>query len=87
MYYPKGRVLKLADFIDNAVGNHATIGAKQCKLDEKYIDQYRTHMIGLFLPDSLIIGKERDQALQTLLLGHARALGRLAIGEKLPKSS
>jgi len=76
---PKGRVLKLADFVDNAAGNHATIGDKQRKLDEKYIEQYRIHMMGLFLPDSLIIGEERQKALRLLSKGHARALGRLAM--------
>jgi hypothetical protein len=75
---PLGRVLKLADFIDNAGGNHATIGDKQRRLDEKYIRQYRIHKMGLFLPNSLITGKERQQALHMLSKGHARALGRLA---------
>jgi hypothetical protein len=75
---PKGRVLKLADFIDNACGNHATIGGLQHKLDLKYIDQYKTHMVGLFLQDSLITGEERQKALNILSVGHARALGRLA---------
>ncbi|MEI6850791.1 MAG: hypothetical protein WCK26_02375 [Candidatus Saccharibacteria bacterium] len=75
---PKGRVIKLADFEDNAAGNHATLGSKQQKLDEKYIDQYRIHMMGLFMPDSLITGQERQTALQLLSKGHARALGRLA---------
>jgi hypothetical protein len=75
---PKPRVLKLADFSDNAVGNHATIGEKQRKLDEKYIRMYRIHKLGLFLPDSLIKGKERTQALHLLSKGHARALGRIA---------
>lgn len=76
---PKARVLKLADFEDNAAGNHATIGDLQRKLDLKYIDQYRIHAMGLFLPDSLIIGPERQQALRVLTIGHARALARLAI--------
>lgn len=75
---PKGRVLKLADFGDNAADNHTTLGGKQHELDLKYIDQYRVHMMGLFLPDSLIVGKERQDALRSLLIGHARALGRLA---------
>lgn len=75
----KGRVLKLADFVDNACGNHATIGDLQHKLDLKYIDQYRTHMMGLFLPDSLITGKERQKVLHTLSVGHARSLGRLTV--------
>jgi len=74
----KGRVLKLADFIDNAGGNHATIGEKQHKLDEKYTQQYRIHKMGLFLPNSLITGAERQKALHMLSKGHARALGRLA---------
>lgn len=85
--YPKGRALKLADFIDNACGNNATIGPKQQKLDEKYIGQYRTHMMGLFLPDSLIIGKERQQALHLLSKGHARALGRLAAKDLVTRTS
>jgi len=78
LHKPKPRVLKLADFDDNAVGNHATIGEKQRKLDEKYIRLYRIHKMGLFLPNSLIKGKERTQALHLLSKGHARALGRLA---------
>lgn len=76
---PKARVLKLADFEDNAAGNHATIGELQRKLDLKYVDHYRTHMMGLFLPDSLIVGQERQQALRVLSIGHARALARLAM--------
>lgn len=77
--YPKGRVLKLADFVDNAGGNHATVGAKQRKLDEKYLRQFRIHKMGLFLPDSLIVGEERQRALHMLSKGHMRALGRLAL--------
>jgi len=80
---PKGRVLKLADFGDNAAGNHATVGEKQHKLDEKYVEQYRIHMMGLFMPDSLIIGEERQMALRLLSKGHARTLGRLAAGHLL----
>jgi hypothetical protein len=83
---PKGRVLKLADFEDNAVGNHATIGPKQRKLDEKYIEQYRIHMMGLFMPDSIVTGEERQAALQLLSKGHARALGRLASAKTLKYS-
>jgi hypothetical protein len=78
---PKGRVLKLADFIDNAGGNHATLGEKQRKLDEKYVHQFRIHRMGLFLPDSLIKGKERQEALHMLSKGHARALGRLSLNK------
>lgn len=77
--HPKPRVLKLADFHDNADGNHATIGDKQRRLDEKYIRQFRIHRMGLYLPDSLITGKERQQALHMLSVGHARALGRLGM--------
>lgn len=80
---PKGRVLKLADFIDNAGGNHATIGEKQRKLDEKYIRQFRIHMMGLFMPNSLIVGSERRAALHMLSKGHARALGRLGLNTTL----
>jgi len=78
----KGRVLKLADFIDNAGGNHATIGDKQRRLDEKYLRQYRIHKMGLFLPDSLIKGAERQRALHMLSKGHMRALGRLGLSPK-----
>lgn len=75
----KGRVLKLADFIDNAAGNHATIGDKQRRLDEKYLRQFRMHKMGLFLPNSLITGEERQRALHMLSKGHMRALGRLGM--------
>ena len=75
---PKGRVLKLADFTDNAGGNHMTMGAKQRKLDLKYVNLFGIHRTGLFLPDSLITGPERRRALDILSRGHVRALGRLA---------
>lgn len=78
----KGRVLKLADFIDNAGGNHATIGEKRRRLDEKYLRQYRIHKMGLFLPDSLITGKERQGALHMLSKGQMRALGRMGLSAK-----
>jgi hypothetical protein len=87
LHNPQARVLKLADFIDNAAGNHATIGALQHKLDLKYIDQYRTHMMGLYLPDSLITGKDRQEALHVLSIGHARALARLAIHKQNAQSA
>ena len=76
---PKGRVLKLSDFTDNAVNNHTTIGSLQAKLDHKYRMQYQIHANGLLLPDSLIVGAERDQALRALSEGYTRALGRLAV--------
>lgn len=76
---PKGRVLKLADFIDNAGGNHATVGEKQQRLDEKYMQQYRAHKMGLFRPDSLITGAERREALHMLSKAHARSLGRVTL--------
>lgn len=75
----KGRVLKLSDFIDNAVGNHATIGSLQQKLDNKYITQYDIHKSGLYREDSLITGERREKALTLLNKGHQRALGRLAL--------
>jgi hypothetical protein len=73
----KGRVLKLADFIDNAVGNHTTVGEKRLKLDLKYIGQYAIHRAGLFLPDSLIVGEARERACSLLDQGYDRALERL----------
>lgn len=78
LHHPKPRVVKVGDFIENAGGNHATLGEKQHQLDLKYIRQYRIHKMGLFLPDSLIVGAERQRALHLLSRGHTRALGRLA---------
>ena len=87
LHSPKGRVLKLSDFIDNAGGNHATVGDKQRRLDEKYIRQFRIHKMGLFLPDSLIRGQERQAALHMLSKGHMRALGRLAATDSVSLSA
>ena len=56
----------------------ATLGDKQRKLDEKYIQQYRIHKAGLFMPDNLIKGADRQRALHLLSKGHTRAIGRLA---------
>lgn len=83
LHSPMARVLKLADFIDNAGGNHATLGPKQRRLDEKYIQQFRIHKMGLFLPDSLIVGAERQRALHMLSTGHVRALGRLGLARNV----
>jgi hypothetical protein len=76
--HPKGRVVKLSDFTDNAVGNHYTLGDKRQKLDEKYLEQYRIHRMGLYLPDSLITGDTRMAVLKQLAQAHARSLARLA---------
>lgn len=78
---PKGRVLKLSDFVDNAVGNHHTHGEKRLKLDRKYLAAYRIHRMGLFLPDGLITGDQRQEALAQLTRGHTRALARLKLAE------
>lgn len=80
--HPKARIVKLSDFIDNAVGNHHTIGDKQADLDEKYLDQYRIHRIGLLLPDSLIAGPVRDKVLEQLTAAHFRSLERLRLSRK-----
>lgn len=80
--HPKARVVKLSDFIDNAVGNHHTIGDKQADLDEKYLDQYRIHRMGLFLPDSLIVGPVRDKVLRQLTAAHFRSLARLRLSRE-----
>lgn len=77
--YPKARVVKLADFIDNAVGNHFSSPSRRQGLDEKYLPSYRLHKMGLFMPDSLITGEERERVLAQLTRGHFRALARLAI--------
>lgn len=76
---PKPRVNKLSDFVDNGVGNHYTIGPKQAKLDRKYMPLWRPHMMGLYLPDSLITGERREAVLRQLRRGHARALTRVAL--------
>lgn len=78
---PKGRVLKLSDFIDNAVGNHHTHGRKRLDLDRKYLAAYRIHRMGLFLPDGLIMGQRRNDALAQLTRGHTRALARIKQAE------
>ncbi len=75
----KGRVIKLSDFTDNAVGNHYTHASKRERLDRKYRDLYRLHAIGLFQPDSMITGEKRDVALKQLHEGHSRTLARLSI--------
>ena len=79
---PKARVIKLSDFVDNAVGNHYTSGSKRAKLDRKYLPLYRVHQMGLFMPDSLIVGEERDMALKQLTKAHYRAMGRLSLLEE-----
>jgi (p)ppGpp synthase/HD superfamily hydrolase len=74
---PEVRAVKLSDFIDNACGNHATIGPKQKKLDEKYLPVYLIHMQSLYAPDSLIVGEAREKAAEHLLTGYQRAKQRL----------
>ncbi len=81
--HPKGRVLKLSDFVENAVGNHYTLGSKRDALDEKYLDLFRIHRMGLFMPDSLITGELRLKVLAQLSAGHARAQARLNTPAKL----
>jgi hypothetical protein len=76
---PKGRVLKLSDFNDNAVGNHYSIGSKRYKLDKKYLPLYSVHAEGLFMPDSIITGSVRDEALRKLQAGRYRSLARLGL--------
>lgn len=77
---PAARALKLADFIDNAVGNHATADpGLQRRLDLKYTPVYAAHMIGLCTSDSLVKGEYQEKALRFLLNGHTRACGRIAL--------
>lgn len=78
---PDGRVLKLADFDDNAAGNHATLGERQQRLDRKYLQQWRIHLMGMYLPDSLITGEHRRHAHDMLWRGYLRAMGRLGLTE------
>lgn len=74
---PKKRVLKLADFGDNGPGNHYTKGEKQLHLDRKYDPLYQLHERGLSMPDSLVIGKRRDRAIDQLRCAQVRARTRL----------
>lgn len=78
---PAARVVKLSDFVDNAVGNHYTLGSKRQKLDKKYLPLYRIHKLGLLMPDSLVVGQARDEALKQLTKAQYRAMARIAIAE------
>lgn len=78
MNYPKARIVKLADFIDNACGNHETPDEdKKRRLDERYIELYSLHIKGLFLPDSLIEGETREKVVKILQEGYKRACERM----------
>jgi (p)ppGpp synthase/HD superfamily hydrolase len=74
---PEARILKLSDFIDNAVGNHYTATKKRHELDEKYLPLFPIHMSGLYMPDSLITGDAKVYALRSLVRGQQRARARL----------
>lgn len=74
---PEAREVKRADFLDNAGGNHATIGDKQRKLDEKYIRQFRIHRMGMFMADTIIDGRHWLQAQHMLSTAQARMESRL----------
>lgn len=76
---PRKRVLKLVDFTDNGPGNHYTKGEKQLHLDRKYEPLYKLHVMGLFMPDSLIVGEQRERAARQLIMARARALARLSL--------
>lgn len=76
---PKARVIKLSDFIDNAVGNHYTTKEKQAKLDTKYLPMYRLHKYGLLAPDSLIKDPLKTEVLRQLTNGQLRAMARVAL--------
>jgi len=78
-YDAKARVIKLSDFIDNAVGNHYTNGAKRAKLDKKYLPLYRIHMMGLYMPDSLIPENKRNELVKQLTKAQFRSLGRVSL--------
>ena len=80
---PKSRIVKLSDFVDNAVGNHYTVGSKQHKLDKKYLPLYRIHKLGLLMPDSLIIGEVREECLKQLTKGQFRAISRIALASEV----
>ena len=75
---PKGRVIKLADFIDNAVNNDQTpVAAKRVKLDLKYKFLYFAHRMGLHLPDSLVPPENRKAVDRILKQGDERGDKRI----------
>ncbi len=78
-FSPKGRVIKLSDFTDNAIGNHYTEGPLKLKLDRKYVGCYAIHATGLYLPDSLIAQELRPGLARKISLGFNRTQQRLAM--------
>lgn len=75
---PKGRVIKLADFIDNAVNNDKTPDPKKrVKLDLKYKFLYFAHRMGLHLPDSLVPPENRKAVDRMLKHGDERGDERI----------
>lgn len=74
---PKARVVKLSDFIDNAVGNHYTRPDLQLHFDLKYVDLYPVHIEGLLADDCIIEEPYRSKILDQLQRGYDRCLTRL----------
>lgn len=75
---PKAAIIKLSDFIDNAVGNHHTAPAKRLKLDFKYYPVYEL-FIEMVLDESCILNDEAKEFAHTSLMqGRGRSLLRIA---------
>ena len=75
---PEDEILKCADSVENAVGNHATKEPKQQKLDVRYAPIYPIHVRALYRPDSQVGGKIRDNVVDILFQGQQRAAIRMA---------
>ena len=75
---PEDEILKCADSVENAVGNHATKEPKQQKLDARYAPVYPIHVRALYRSDSLVRGEVRDDVVEILFQGQQRAAIRMA---------
>jgi hypothetical protein len=69
--------ISLADFIDNAVGNHYTVGPKQRKFDIKHLPLYSIFIAGVVRNCELVAPEVSKKAMLQLGRGYVRALARL----------
>mgnify|MGYP001587761295 CR=1 FL=1 len=69
----KSGLLKLSDFMHNAVNNHLTIGEKRKKLDKKYIMQYDAYLRYVYSPHSEVPEESRQDIYYALIDGLERA--------------
>lgn len=75
---PPARVVKLSDFLRNAVENHNSKEPLRTRLDLKYLPLYDIHQAALYLPDSLVPEDVRADIHRRILEGKERALVRIA---------